>query len=304
VAEIETRINSYIKELVINGDSDQSQTEAFSEVRFNKFNFLSLSHKSQSYKVGGKAANAQLKCDNFELDTGNKIKLNDIMRQGFRKRMRDVLRIVSQDDAVNKIPKYVRKIIREADSEIRIAPDQSYYITNQDLVVCFDEIMFGNASYSSIEIALPYSSIKGLINPNSALAFAVGSKPNMPSPLNPLPKPITNIRLPSGTASSTSVEYPAGRTPIVNRAPSKAPLNKTNVYLSYTCTNARATHRINAIRSDQAAASICEVEYYKNQNRSILWRSFESMDFCAEKTEDLVEKYENKWKWSCNRHGS
>ena len=294
-AELQWKINKYIAGLSPQNDSDQIHNDAWTEIQFNKYNLLSLSHKSQSYGARSSESVPRANCTNIELDTGRILTIEDVLKANYTTSLPSII-LKNLDSGLKKnVPEYVRNAVSKMGGDWRIEPDQMFYVNDHALVLCLNGSSLQTGSLGAVELGLPYPMVQSLIDKNGPLSFASGVSVAK-TEIEQLSTQITDVTMPDLTPNPIS--QPKEEDEIIDEPAPE--FSDSNGYYSYACTKETSIHLISAIENEAGSQHVCQVDYTKNGKNTVLWRSFTNKEFCTQKARDLVRKYENVWNWTCS----
>lgn len=307
-AFIQSVINKRIADMAQINIDDEAYVDAYTEVKLNKYNLFSVAHRSQNYDARIENNQSDLKCATMRLDSGHMIGLEDVLVPDYAASLPGYIKKNLSGKLGAKIPKYVQDVLREQGTGWNISKDQAFYVSEEDLVLCFEEGALTERSKGTIEVVLSYASIQSLISKTGALAFAAGSKPEQPFVRKSEGKPkyvsgdimrSVGANIPERSQEMTTTVEP-DVTPDIAEPVSPPAFTPPNSQDSgFTCLKDGMTHRIVIRNYPPESVHACKVDYYKGEQKSLLWQSTQNKEFCQTKVDELLRRYETNWNWTC-----
>lgn len=154
-------------------ESDQEwEIERKAENNFNDENILSCTFSEYSY-LGGAHPNSFSRFKNFNLNTGEELKLSDILVAGYL-------------DELNNIAEVIFRKERELEENINLTEDgfwfdndkfsvnKNFRIAKDGLYFFYNNYEISAYAYGPTELFIPYTSITKLIKPDGLLSGLIG----------------------------------------------------------------------------------------------------------------------------------
>ena len=293
------KINVFIEELGRAETETFTRMESWTETTFNKHNILSLTHTGQIYGAAAIADKTIKSCSNLDLVSGKEISIGDVLSKGYQDQLPRIIFDNLDTELKYKLPAYMRNLLKEKGANWRFAPDQAFQLSDRDFTLCFDHDALSTETVGPLSIPLPYSLIESLIDDQGPLAFlgnSAGGSQKLPQPSNS--KLVAAVEKPP--VQPEKLKQPAK--PLVSELLGTTD-NRVG-FVEHTCFKDNVTHTITVVEHEPESPFICIVEYDKEYEQKVLWRSRKTKPFCHNSAEKLVAKYEKQWGYTCGRRST
>jgi len=187
----------------------------------------------------------------------------------------------------------MRSLLHDKGPDWSLNANQAFQLNELDLILCFDHGELSSETVGPLTLPLPYSLVENLIDDQGPLTYLK----NEPA-----------AEIDNSSESVASISTPPTTPVLPTTQPAKPRASETLGqtenrlgFVEFTCFRDDITHTITVVEHEPESPFICIVEYDKEYEQKVLWRSRKTKAFCHESAEKLVSKYENQWGYTCGR---